>query len=42
MGREAILEELQDGFRVQIPTRQALALKADLGIPWFKLRAIRR
>ena len=40
--RETILEELQDGFKVKIPTSQALALKADLGIPWFKLRAIRR
>lgn len=40
--REAILEELQDGFKVQIPTTHALAMKADLGIPWHKLRAIRK
>ncbi len=40
--REGILEELQDGFKVQMPTNYAVALKADLGIPWSKLRAIRR
>lgn len=39
--REEILQDLQDGFKVQIPTNQALAMKADLGIPWAKLRAIR-
>ena len=37
--REKILEDLQDGV---IPTSHALAMKADLGIPWSKLRAIRR
>lgn len=40
--REEILTELQGGFKVQIPTHKALAMKADLGIPWAKLRAIRR
>lgn len=40
--REQILQELQGGFKVQMPTNTALAMKADLGIPWAKLRAIRR
>ncbi len=40
--REEILEVLQHGFKVQIPTGCALAMKADLGIPWDKVRAIRR
>ena len=40
--REEILKELQGGFKVRIPTNCALAMKADLGIPWSKLRAIRR
>ena len=40
--REKLLQELQDGMKVQIPSSSALALKADLGIPWVKLRAIRR
>jgi hypothetical protein len=40
--REAILQELQGGFKVIIPTHTALAMKADLCIPWAKLRAIRR
>lgn len=34
--------ELQSGIKVVIPTSYALAMKADLGIPWSKLRAIRR
>ena len=38
--REDILKELQGGFKVQMPTNYALAMKADLGIPWSKLRAI--
>ena len=42
LDREKILQQLQDGFKVQIPTSCALAMKADLGIPWDKLRAIRR
>lgn len=40
--REKILEDLQDGIKVVIPTSHVLAMKADLGIPWSKLRAIRR
>ena len=40
--REKILEDLQDGFKVVMPTTLALAMKANLGIPWSKLRAIRR
>ena len=40
--REHILQETQHGFKVLVPTTQALAMKADLGIPWYKLRAIRR
>ena len=40
--RERILEDLQNGFKIQIPTNHALAMKADLGIPWSKLRAIRK
>ncbi len=40
--REQILMELQSGMKVVIPTSHALAMKADLGIPWSKLRAIRR
>ncbi len=39
---ESILQELQNGFKVQIPVDKAVAMKADLGIPWSKLRAIRR
>ena len=40
--REKILMELQNGMKVVIPTSHTLAMKADLGIPWSKLRAIRR
>ena len=41
--REKILEDLQSGInKVVIPTSHALAMKGDLGIPWSKLRAIRR
>lgn len=40
--REQILMELHSGMKVVIPTSHALAMKADLGIPWSKLRAIRR
>ena len=39
--REKILEELQNGFKVHLPTSFAVAMKADLGIPWSLLRAIR-
>ena len=41
--REQLLVDLQkDGFKVAVPTNQALALKADLNIPWSKLRVVRR
>ena len=40
--REEILKELQDGCAVHMPTHKALAMKADLCIPWSKLRAVRR
>jgi hypothetical protein len=30
------------GFTVDIPPEQGLAVKADLAIPWNKLRIIRR
>lgn len=30
------------GFTLDIPAEQGLAMKADLGIPWTKLRVIRR
>lgn len=30
------------GFTLDIPAEQGLAMKADLGIPWNKLRVIRR
>lgn len=40
-------EERQDllksaGITVDIPAEQGLAIKADLAIPWNKLRVIRR
>ena len=37
-------EELlgQAGLPIRIPTEQALAMKADLSLPWNKLRVIRR
>ena len=41
--REMILSCLQDGgLSVAIPTEQALSMKADLNIPWSKLRIVRR
>ena len=41
--REQILSELhKGGFRVEVPVKQILALKADLCIPWTKLREVRR
>ncbi len=30
------------GFRLDVPAEQGLAMKADLGLPWNKLRIIRR
>lgn len=41
--RQLILSDLQKGgFQVAVSTSQAVAMKADLGIPWSKLRTIRR
>ena len=41
--REQILSELhKGGFKVEVPVKQILALKADLCIPWTKLREVRR
>ena len=41
--REMLLEDLtKGGFKVAVLTEQALALKADLDIPWSKLRVVRR
>ena len=38
--REKLLFEVK--LPIIIPTDQALAMKADLGIPWNKLRILRR
>ena len=38
--RQELLQEAQ--LPVVIPTHQALAMKADLEIPWNKLRILRR
>ena len=41
--REMILSELhKGGFKVEVPVHQILGLKADLNIPWTKLREVRR
>ena len=41
--REQLLADLQQGgFKVAVPSDQALALKADLNIPLAKLRVVRR
>ena len=41
--RERILSELhKGGFKVEVPVNQILGMKADLNIPWSKLREIRR
>ena len=40
--REAIIEELQGGTKIVIPPSKSLAMKADLILPWKKLRIIRR
>ena len=37
-----VLEELGGSFRVHIPAEMSLVLKADLNIPWSKLRTMRR
>ena len=40
---EQILPELHSGeFKVEIPVSQILGMKADLNIPWTKLRVVRR
>ncbi len=38
--RQELLRE--SGFTVDIPPEQGLAMKADLALPWNKLRIIRR
>ena len=38
--REALMKEAN--FTISIPPEQGLALKADLNIPWNKLRVMRR
>lgn len=38
--REEILTKA--GLSLEIPAEQGLAMKADLGLPWNKLREIRR
>ena len=41
--RQKLLGALEkDGCKVVIPPDEALATKADLGIPWNKLRIVRR
>ena len=40
--RQMALEELEGTFCMHIPARMSLALKADLNIPWSKLRTMRR
>ena len=38
---QLIQSDLQKGgFQVAVSTNQAVAMKADLGIPWSKLRTI--
>lgn len=42
--RERLLEEMKKAggnFHLQVPVQSSLALKADLNIPWSKLRTIR-
>ena len=40
--QEALIEELQNGAKVVIPASESLAMKADLIVPWNKLRIVRR
>ena len=41
--RKQILSGLREGgFKVEVPVHQILGLKADLHIPWTKLREVRR
>ena len=43
LGREERQKLLRDaGITLEIPAEQGLAMKADLAIPWSKLREIRR
>ena len=39
-GRERLLREADVG--IEIDATQALAIKADLSMPWYKLRILRR
>ena len=38
--RQALMKEA--GFKLEVPEGEGLALKASLGIPWNKLRHLRR
>lgn len=38
--RQALLESLE--FKIQLPALTGLAMKADLCLPWNKMRAMRR
>ena len=40
--RERLIEELQHGLKVVIPASDLIAMKADLALPWSKLRVVRR
>jgi hypothetical protein len=43
--REKLLDEIRSAggnFLIQVPVQSSLAMKADLNIPWYKLRMIRR
>ena len=40
--RMALFEELQDRVKIHIPVIESLAMKADLILPWNKLRIARR
>ena len=41
--RNHIFSELhKGGFKVEVPVHQILGMKADLNIPWTKLREVRR
>ena len=39
--RNAMLEQLQGGMKVRIHSNENLAMKADLTLPWSKIRIIR-
>lgn len=43
--REQLLDEIkraEGNILIQVPVQSSLAMKADLNIPWYKLRMIRR